>query len=791
MNFEYTPSERAGQEEFAEFCRESLAPAAAELDRATSEQARSIMRDHMIQLAGEGYTGLEIPEELGGRGTSLVSSLPFHEAVAKHCPSTFLAMEASVGMVAGLVVKKGSPDQKERFAGEIMKGNMLGAVAVNEPGEGADVFAMETTAVKDRDGWILNGRKSMITNAPDADVIAVMAVTDPDAGESGFTFFLLPRETEGLQIGSPVEKMGLRGASTGDLTFRDCRLPVDSVIGDEGGGYSLYRESMTAGSIRFAALSIGIASRCLELSLKYSSEQKASGKPLFRNQEFSFKIADMQTMMDTSRQLARYAAWLWDRVNPEARALSSCAKLFAGESVVKIAHMAQQIHSEYGYLKSTEIERICRDARFCELGKGTSEVHRDLISKHVLGRFGRMEKPLTISKPHISRRIVMPQKMKKVGICAVAQTPYERDNSHQRFQGMALDILESLLEQTGLDFSEKGGITHSISVSDDVFDARTISDNAMTDVLGAHYRCEEKVAQEGAQAVYYGLATILSGQADVVLVLGHCKESQAGSRNMVTHLAFDPFYTRPLGMDFLNAAALQAQAYMAKSSVTDRHLAGVVARARRLGSKNPFISGLLSLTEEEVLRSPMLADPIRELHAYPVSDGAVGMILASEERAGELTDTPVWITGTGNCFDAFFLGDRDPTGNFALGKAAERAFRRAGISNPRNAFDVIEISDQYAYQQPMWMEGLGLCEDEKGGNWLDEGGPDRCRVNTSGGMLAGNPMILGGLVRVAEAALQLMGKAEDRQVPDARKALAHGVMGPAGQFHTVIILESG
>jgi acetyl-CoA C-acetyltransferase len=378
---------------------------------------------------------------------------------------------------------------------------------------------------------------------------------------------------------------------------------------------------------------------------------------------------------------------------------------------------------------------------------------------------------------------------KRVGICAVAQTPYRRDNWEQRFQGMALDALESLLEQTGLDFSEEGGIDTSISVSDDVFDARTISDNAMTDVLGAHYRCEEKVAQDGAQAIYYAVATILSGQTDLVLVLGHCKESQPRSRNMATHLAFDPFYTRPVGLDFLCAAALQAQAYMARSYVTDRQLARIVCRARRQAAKNPLTAELDPVTEEQVLASPMLADPIRRLHAYPVSDGALGMILASEERARQITDSPVWVTGVGSCFDSFFLGDRELADSFALRKAAERAYHRAGITNPRDAFDLVELSDQYAYQQPMWAEGLGLCEPGGGGRWLDGDGAERGHVNPSGGMLAGNPMMLGGLVRVAEAALQLSGKAGDRQVPDVRRALAHGVMGPAGQFHSVVVLE--
>jgi acetyl-CoA C-acetyltransferase len=353
---------------------------------------------------------------------------------------------------------------------------------------------------------------------------------------------------------------------------------------------------------------------------------------------------------------------------------------------------------------------------------------------------------------------------------------------------MALEIVESLQKQTGLDFSGKGGIGAAISVSDDVFDARTISNNAMTDVLGAHHGSEEKVAQDGIQAIYYGLATILSGHAEVVLVVGHNKESQGESRNQVTHLAFDPFYTRPVGLDFLNAAALQAQAYAARSKIREDQLARVVVRARELAAKNPFTQETKAVTEDEVVNSPMLADPIRELHAYPVSDGVVGLILASENRAKKICKTPVWISGVGNCMDSFFLGDRDLASNFALKKAAERAYKRAGIVDPSKAFDVVEVSDQYAYQQPMWLEGLGLCPEGGGGRFMDSGGPERMNVNMSGGMLAGNPLMLGGLVRAAEAALQLMGKAQGRQVPRAKRALAHGVMGPAGQFHSVAVL---
>ena len=379
---------------------------------------------------------------------------------------------------------------------------------------------------------------------------------------------------------------------------------------------------------------------------------------------------------------------------------------------------------------------------------------------------------------------------KKVAICAVAQHKNEPDLWYKRFQGMLLDVLEDLRAQTGFDFNEETGVNTIVSCSDDFFDARTISNNGVTDVLGGHYRAEEKMAQEGLNAIGYAMSVILSGHSDLVLVMGHCKESQAESRNMITNMGFDPFYGRPVGLDYLNSAALQARAYMTKSGLTDKHLAGIVARARQWAAKNPFANAREALEEGKVLASPMICDPLRQLHVYPVSDGAVGMLLASEERAGEFTDKPVWITGFANCMDSYFFGDRDLVSNFALKKAAERAYKKAGINDPKKAIDVVEVMDAYAYQQPMWMEGLGFCEEGQGGRFIDEGGPGEYRVNLSGGMLAGNPVIISGLYRAAEAVLQLRGEAGDHQVPDAKSAVAQSTTGAAGQFHSVLILEA-
>lgn len=379
--------------------------------------------------------------------------------------------------------------------------------------------------------------------------------------------------------------------------------------------------------------------------------------------------------------------------------------------------------------------------------------------------------------------------MKRVAICAVAQHKIKPDIWYKRFQGMLLEILEDLQAQTGFTFDDEKGVRNIVTCSDDVFDARTISDNAVTDVVGAHYRGEEKVAQEGLNAMGYAMSMILSGHDDVVYVTGHCKESQSESRNMCANLAYDPFYCRCLGLDYQNAAGLQARAYMEKARITEEQLARVVVRARQWAARNVYANEQKQLEPGDVMYSPMLCDPIRTLHTYPVSDGAVGLLLASEERAYDFTDRPVWITGFGSCMDSYFLGDRDLADNFALKKAAERAYKMAGVQKPRQEINLVEMMDCYAYQQPMWLEGLGLCDEGKGGQFIDEYGSARYNVNLSGGMLAGRPLMIGGLYGVVEAVLQLKGQAGEHQAPDVNCAVVQSTTGGAGQFQTVLVLQ--
>jgi len=379
--------------------------------------------------------------------------------------------------------------------------------------------------------------------------------------------------------------------------------------------------------------------------------------------------------------------------------------------------------------------------------------------------------------------------MKRVAVCAVAQHKCDSNLWYKRFQGMLLDVLEDIQAQTGMDFSEETGVRTIVTASDDVFDARTISDNGVTDAVGGQYREEEKMAQEGLNGLGYAMATILSGHEDAVYVAGHCKESQPESRNMCTNLAYDPFYGRAMGLDFTNVAALQARAYMKKSGITEEQLAKVVVRARQWASRNPNANATDLLELGDVMYAPMLCDPIRTTHAYPVSDGAVAFLLASEERAKDFTDNPIWLTGFGTCMDSYFLGDRDLASNFALKKAAERAYKKAGIKDVKKEVDLVEVMDCYAYQQPMWLEGLGFCGDGEGGKFIDEGGLAKYNVNLSGGMLAGNPIMIGGLYRAAEAVLQLKGEAGEHQAADVSRAVVQSTTGGAGQFHTVLVLE--
>jgi acetyl-CoA C-acetyltransferase len=384
--------------------------------------------------------------------------------------------------------------------------------------------------------------------------------------------------------------------------------------------------------------------------------------------------------------------------------------------------------------------------------------------------------------------------LRKVAIVSAHQTTFESNKWDERFQEMCYPLVRKCLDETGLDFVPGRGIDFAITCSDDFFDQRTISDGPMGDLVGTgRWGGEEKVASDGAQAVMYAAAGIASGHYDIVIILAHAKESQVDSRNIVTFHAFEPFYLRFLGLDYTQVLGLQAESYTNKWGITEKQLAQVAIRAGKNGKNNPFALRTGDFSVDDIMKSKTITAPIKELDLYPVSDGAVCMILAEEKKARALTDKPVWVTGYGNCYDSYFPGDRNLWESMSLSKAAWRAYRLAGITDPMGELDVAEISVQATYQEPLWYEGLGFAEPGKGMELFESGETDmkgKLPVNPSGGQLCGNPLLLSGIVRTTECFLQLRGEAKKRQIKNALRALAHGVVGPAGQFHSVLILEN-
>jgi acetyl-CoA C-acetyltransferase len=378
----------------------------------------------------------------------------------------------------------------------------------------------------------------------------------------------------------------------------------------------------------------------------------------------------------------------------------------------------------------------------------------------------------------------------RVGIVGVCQTKYEPRKIFDSYPEMVFEVSSKVLEENGLTI---GDMDQIVTNSQDFWDGRTISNRTVSEACGSTLKAESKVAMDGTFAVFYAAIRLLSGCYDSCLLVSHCKMSE-GSPHLINNAMFDPLYQRLLGFDELSTCALQAKRYMYKYGITAEQCAQVAVKNLRNGKRNPWAHRGMDVTVEQVMSSRMLANPIKELDAYPVTDGACALILATEEKAKKWARTPVWISGIASRLDSFYLGDRDLAEVVSLELAAKKAYRMAGITNPREEIDLVELSDYYYYQELLWLEGMGFCQRGGGGKMIEQemtAMRGDLPVNPSGGILSGNPVTVAGAVRVAEAALQLMGQAGQRQVEGAKRALAQGHCGPCGQGQCVIVLEKG
>lgn len=377
--------------------------------------------------------------------------------------------------------------------------------------------------------------------------------------------------------------------------------------------------------------------------------------------------------------------------------------------------------------------------------------------------------------------------MQPVAIVGVGQTKVEANKIRERFEDMVFEVTNKALADAGMTIDQIDNVT---TISNDFWDGRTISSMAINDACGSYDKNISTAEGDGTFGAIYGLMRTLAGTFETTLVVAHHKGSESVMR-LITNAMFDPIFERSMGIDAIASAALQAGSYMRKYGISEEQCAMVSVKNHGNAKKNPYAQLAMDLTVEEVMRSEMLSDPIKKLDCCPIGDGAAALILATGERAKKITEKPVWVKGVGYCCDSYHLGYRDLAGCDALVAAAKQAYTMAGIVDPRKEIDLVELHDAFTYQEPFWLEGMGFCERGEGGKLTESGKTalgSELPVSASGGCLSSNPVLVAGLVRIIECALQIRGDAGEHQADGVKTALAHGVNGPAGQSHCCWIL---
>jgi acetyl-CoA C-acetyltransferase len=355
---------------------------------------------------------------------------------------------------------------------------------------------------------------------------------------------------------------------------------------------------------------------------------------------------------------------------------------------------------------------------------------------------------------------------------------------------MIYETVRGLLDRCGVEIKD---VEVVIGAGDDLLDGRSISNVFTAEYAGAFLKEESKVEDDGAFAALYALMRIASGAFDTALVYGYSKASDSSPQHY-SGLIADPFYLRPLGIEAITAAALQAACYFQKYGATEEQAAMVAVKNRKNALNNPHAQIKGRFTVDDVMRSPALASPIKRLDASPVTDGCAAVLLASEDAVKRLGLRPAWIRGVGFCTDSYYPGYRDLTEIGSARLAAKRAYQMAGISAPARQIDLAEIHEPFSFQELMMYEALGFCDDGEGGRLISDSEVKTrdgriIHANLSGGALAANPIFATGLIRVAEAAMQVTDQASERNT-GASVAVAHATSGFCMQSNIVYVISN-
>jgi len=378
MDFTLSKEHEMARTLFRDFALNEVKPVAKEVDETEEFPAANV--EKMQKL---GFLGIPMPKEYGGQGCDTLAYAICVEELSKVCGTTGVIVSAHTSLCAEPILKHGTEEQKRKFLVPLSNGQKLGAFGLTEPNAGIDAAGQQTKAVLDGDSYVLNGTKIFITNGKEADIYVIFAMTDKSKGTKGISAFIVEKGTPGFTFGTKEKKMGIRGSSTYELIFTDCRIPKENLLGAEGKGFGIAMSTLDGGRIGIAAQALGIAAGALESTIAYVRERKQFGQAISKFQNTQFEIADMATKVECARLLVYKAALAKDsqkRFSVEA----AMAKLYASDVAMEVTTKAVQLHGGYGYTREYEVERMMRDAKITEIYEGTSEVQRMVISASLL-----------------------------------------------------------------------------------------------------------------------------------------------------------------------------------------------------------------------------------------------------------------------------------------------------------------------------------------------------------------------------------------------------------------------
>lgn len=375
MDFSLSKEQEELRKGTNEFSNKELIPRAKEVDI-----KGEFPKDNFKKMAERGLLGLIFPKEYGGSGLDMVSYCVAMEEIAKACGSTATINLSHVLSTLTLYLF-GNEKQKENYLKPMIKGEKIGAFAITERGGGSDILSIQTGAKVKEDGYVINGVKSYITNAKQADIYIILTSTDKTKGSKGLSAIIVEKETEGISFGKTEDLIGMRGISLGEIIIKECSVPKENLLGSEGDGFKITLSSIDRGRIALSAIGVGIAQACLDASIDYSKKRSQFGKSLSEYQSIQSMISDMSTEIQAARLLTYYAGSLVEtksRFTMEA----SMAKLYSSETAMRAALNAVQIHGGYGLSRECPVERYMRDAKGLAIMEGTSEMQRLIISRN-------------------------------------------------------------------------------------------------------------------------------------------------------------------------------------------------------------------------------------------------------------------------------------------------------------------------------------------------------------------------------------------------------------------------